>query len=502
MSIKIKLTITNIAVFLLIIILIGLIFFSVMRASLEAEVEFEAKQACNEAVFALEKSVYADIYVLRSVAAREMFTTSNHAIEEKISVLQENISLFGYEYILLICDGVTYQITRHAYAIKQPDIEIGDYSNNENVLFGRFYDNENEGVLICERYTTDDNINGMIAAKRPAGWLWSGIASSLSLIDANIMISKQSGEVLYPTELVNSDTRFEIGDDAEEMAWATIESSEGEHGYYAISLLAEDISLYVTSYIEPEDINDQLDMYVFYFVVLALCGVLLIAVIVYIFSYLLTNSIVELSAYVENSQTVIGEMPAKFTKRKDETGKLSRSFALLMNRLVVSMDEKEYMAYHDSLTYLKNRYKMEQDITRIFAEKRSFAYALLDIDDFKMINDIYGHTVGDMLLVNLASIFKGLISEDLDVYRWGGDEFALIIYGETHDQYRAILENIMNEIEENFVMFDDRKVTISIGLCKYPTCADTYKDLLIAADKALAKAKTGGKNRYCFYNEI
>ncbi|MGI5849618.1 MAG: GGDEF domain-containing protein [Christensenellales bacterium] len=498
MSIKIKLTLVSTAVSLLMVLFCGIIFFSVMRASIKTEMETKAKQTCNEAVLVLEKIVYADINILRTAAMWTMFSSSGSFMEENISRLQEYIDFFEYEYMLLVSPKQTYKIAKNMTSIIF-NSEPVSISSTGDAFYGQPYEDEQEGLVITEPVWNKGQLSGLIVAKRPARWLWGKLASSLSLINENIIVSRINGEVLYPSEMAGVITDHEKANGSDEMVWSRINiNNDLGQGNNAVSVLAKDISLYVTAYVEPHQIDDQLNKYVLYYIILIVCGMLFIAIIVYILSCFLTKSIAELATYVEKSQTVIKEMPEKLMKQHDEVGILPRSFATLMNRLAVSMKKKEYMAYHDSLTHLKNRYKMEQDIARMISEKKPFAYALLDIDDFKTINDIHGHAEGDQLLTNIASVLKSLISKDLNVYRWGGDEFVLII-SESKDFSGEILDKVLWELQNKLKIYKGKIFTASIGVCRYPYDAQTYKKLLIAADKALSKAKQQGKNRYCYF---
>lgn len=147
-----------------------------------------------------------------------------------------------------------------------------------------------------------------------------------------------------------------------------------------------------------------------------------------------------------------------------------------------------------------NRYCLENDISALIRQRQTFAFALLDVDDFKIINDTQGHDEGDRLLKDLASVFRTFTDGELAAYRWGGDEFALIISGAETASYEATLDALMERVREQFSQTGGSRITVSIGVCVFPDSADNYRELLINADKALAWAKMGGKVRYCFYN--
>ncbi len=490
MSIKIKLTLTTILVFMFMVVLIGFIFFSAMRESLETSAEQQAQHLCNDAVFSMEKSILAETNIVRSIASRDRLVSEQRTVKEKIEGLQNNIEIYGYEYIILNINGESYKIAADDFYSEKPEIE---YPEGETAFYGKLFHNEEQGLFIS--YPISDNSS--ILAKRQRELFWQDIFSS----NDEIIFSKHDGEIVYPYNLAGSIAKFNINT-KEDVSFTRI-SGEDKNGQdsYAISVLSDEIPLYVTSYINLHDVNEQLTNYILLYVILALSSIIIIAVISYLFSYLMTKSINDLSEYAKHSQIKINNVPERFLKRHDEAGALSRSFSSLMNKLISTLKKNEYMAFHDSLTGLFNRYKMEQDITNLFLKQSAFAFALLDIDDFKTINDSYGHAEGDLVLANLASILQRVSSDNFEIYRWGGDEFALIIFGNSNEEHKTILDNIMKEISASLKQYEGKSITISIGVCQYPDCANTYKSLLIAADKALTESKFEGKNRYTFYDK-
>ena len=189
-------------------------------------------------------------------------------------------------------------------------------------------------------------------------------------------------------------------------------------------------------------------------------------------------------------------VPELLTRRKDEGGMLSRAAAAMMHRVEGVLSEKEYMAYHDSLTRLKNRYRLKEDVGALLAREKPFAFVLMDIDDFKRINDVHGHAQGDRLLVDMADVLLEVCGSIAEVYRWGGDEFVLLIPG-GEDVCRATLECVMTHVHNELHPLAQR-ICVSMGVCLSTIKFETYGDLLVAADKALDMAKKKGKGQYVF----
>jgi len=154
--------------------------------------------------------------------------------------------------------------------------------------------------------------------------------------------------------------------------------------------------------------------------------------------------------------------------------------------------------YTDELTKAYNR-KYLNTVSEKFINKK-LCFIILDIDEFKLINDKKGHLTGDMVLQTLSEIIKDNLRKEDYFIRWGGEEF-LIIPNNVNDSQTAlkIAQNLRKTIENtNFMEVD--KVTCSFGVaCDYITSKEDIKNLFKKADKALYKAKETGKNKVEVY---
>ncbi len=143
--------------------------------------------------------------------------------------------------------------------------------------------------------------------------------------------------------------------------------------------------------------------------------------------------------------------------------------------------------YTDSLTGCLNRRKFMIDFEARTTKEHVFL--ILDIDNFKQINDTYGHTLGDEVLENVASVIISVIGREYHCYRIGGEEFVVLFYGSTKERAIMLAEKIRHNVED-LNLCHDIKVTISGGLSYSLTDKDTYK----AADSLLYIAKRTTKN--------
>jgi len=153
-----------------------------------------------------------------------------------------------------------------------------------------------------------------------------------------------------------------------------------------------------------------------------------------------------------------------------------------------------YIAMIDSLTQLYNRRYLELINFKFKNKCLSYSLLMLDIDDFKKVNDNYGHDFGDLVLKKLGRIIQENIRIYDDPIRYGGEEFLVLLYRANLDEAKYIAERIRSSFK--FVQYDqypDLQITISIGIA---TCKEneTFGELITRSDRALYLAKKSGKN--------
>ena len=162
------------------------------------------------------------------------------------------------------------------------------------------------------------------------------------------------------------------------------------------------------------------------------------------------------------------------------------------------------LAYFDGLTQLPNRELFKESLSQALelAERyeRALAVLFLDLDDFKEVNDTWGHAIGDLLLQRMADLLKGCLRGEDTVARLGGDEFILILPGIQERQNAIVVAEKINKLVRQPVNLDGKKVqgSISIGISIYPDDGENPKELLNKADAALYSAKKEGRNGYRF----
>ena len=173
----------------------------------------------------------------------------------------------------------------------------------------------------------------------------------------------------------------------------------------------------------------------------------------------------------------------------------------LTNITYLDSENKEYahQAYYDSLTNIYNRNRLQElfllEVKQAQDVQKMFSFVMLDIDHFKMVNDTYGHLVGDNVLVSLTSLVSKNI-RDTDIFaRWGGEEFILILSGVHMDLAKNIAEHLRLKIEQ-VAFVDVGTITCSFGITEYKP-GDNITSITKRADDALYAAKESGRNKVC-----
>lgn len=165
--------------------------------------------------------------------------------------------------------------------------------------------------------------------------------------------------------------------------------------------------------------------------------------------------------------------------------------------------ELNYQATHDSLTKLPNRALFEDRLKQTIASSKrnnkKFAVLFIDLDQFKRINDSYGHHVGDKVLIEASSRLSSIIREEDTLSRLGGDEFTVILQNiNTNEDIKIVADKIINAMKEP--VHENLYISASIGIASYPNDTQHLQDLIKFADTAMYKAKEFGRNRYEFYS--
>lgn len=169
-----------------------------------------------------------------------------------------------------------------------------------------------------------------------------------------------------------------------------------------------------------------------------------------------------------------------------------------------SQENFEYLAHHDTLTQLPNRLllnaRMEHALIRAKRDSEKVAILMIDLDNFKPVNDTYGHLVGDGLLQAVAKRLLTIVRSEDTPARLGGDEFVVLLEAITEDGADEVAKKLIRGLSEPYVIEQySISVSVSIGIALSPVQGENVQELMRQADNALYQVKTSGRNGYCFY---
>jgi len=203
----------------------------------------------------------------------------------------------------------------------------------------------------------------------------------------------------------------------------------------------------------------------------------------------------EFTPYAIHLPTIINKFNDIQNYMAEEIEKANEVIAMLTKQ-VQDLEEESNL---DGLTKVFNRRALDrylQSLTSKGEIKHTLHLLMLDVDDFKNVNDTYGHIAGDKVLIYLANVLRRVLRDGDKVFRYGGEEFVIILNRLKQDKCQDIVQRLLLTISTSHLLYKGHsiKITASIGATQYIN-GDTPQSILERADKALYKSKNSGKNQ-------
>lgn len=177
------------------------------------------------------------------------------------------------------------------------------------------------------------------------------------------------------------------------------------------------------------------------------------------------------------------------------------------HQLVVESQEViQELAYNDALTGLSNRLAAKEAYEKMLADvdfrKERIAFYFIDLDNFKVINDLFDHAAGDQLLVTIATRLKRLTRQEDVACRIGGDEFVVFVRAKSSFDFDGLAKRVMSAVAQpHYILGAEAEITASIGVAFVSDGGLSFDEVRKKSDMAMYKAKQSGKNKYHYYSE-
>lgn len=191
---------------------------------------------------------------------------------------------------------------------------------------------------------------------------------------------------------------------------------------------------------------------------------------------------------------------------KDEVGSLSNAFGEMMSQIRKRDLSLQQLAYYDRITDIPNRHYFEERIAQAVTNAERYGTTcyllMIDLDDFKIVNDTLGHHIGDELLRYVSETLKNTMRQNDTIFRIGGDEFAVIIESASdNESVSKIAQKIIDAVSTPVILEGHTvHVGASIGISYYPKHSSSVRSLMSTADVAMYIAKGKGKNGFEVYD--
>lgn len=375
--------------------------------------------------------------------------------------------------------NVCLNLTTSFDALYPGDYELVTEDNGGCRLYKGSYDLTNDYSLIDRiKQNTDLDITLFYQDTRVLTTIFDGKGSRIIGSGASSNVMKdvfETGEAkFYTNMLIYNTTYFSY--------YAPLTNSDGTvAGMLFVGKPTAEVDASVRASIYPLVIADIIFMIV-------------VSVFIYLYTRRFTSALMQIRGFLKEISVgnLNANLPAEVLRRSDELSEIARSAQNMQHSL-------RNLVERDALTNLANRRSGDQRLRHLMetaaADGTSFCVALGDIDNFKRVNDTYGHDCGDLVLKQVAEIFRRRMRGNGFAARWGGEEFLLIFENMDLSHARLLLREILDDIRSAECKYDDVSVcvTMTFGLIQGNT--ENVTELLRNVDDRLYRGKNSGKNQ-------
>lgn len=212
----------------------------------------------------------------------------------------------------------------------------------------------------------------------------------------------------------------------------------------------------------------------------------------------INNLIEKIQKYFEQ----ISKSNVEITKKNELLKVTEEELIAQIDEISEQKDYINYLAYHDALTELPNRRKFIEKLNYVLNKDYKGAVILLDLDNFKSINDSLGHVFGDSVLREFSKRLIGISNEEIFISRFGGDEFLILTKCQGIEDLNEFIVYIRSSLDDKFILNNNEiEIKFSMGVTFFPDDSIDINELIMNADLALYSAKSKGKDKHKVFDE-
>ncbi|MBC8063136.1 MAG: EAL domain-containing protein [Clostridiaceae bacterium] len=464
----------------------------------EVALKYIGRDLINLNSLNLDYARWTDTYNYLNIRNNEYITVN---FDDTISMARSKVSF------IFIIDNLENIIYKKNIEDDTEDIFTDDLSKNIISNVSKSFSSSNKKNVVGP--VLYDKVPILISAERITKSDGFGTSPGI-LIFARYYDSDQIAAINENTQLeteliaYNEDITLDNNDERKD-TFIRINNKNSITGYGLVDDIFSEPSFFVKVNLQREIFKKAEYVLNSYFLILFVVSVSISLGIFALIHVFVVKRINNIKAIVENVNSSHDLSSMITLKGNDEVSELGSKFNNMFSRLKRSDETIFTLAYYDALTGLPNRKKLLEKINNLLEDKRvNFAFLFIDLDNFKSINDNFGHEAGDIVLVEVAHRLKNSVRSMDIVSRIGGDEFIVIIKDLVSvSDAIEVAEELVKILSATFVYYENIiYIGASIGISLFPEHGIDVDTLIKNADIAMYEAKNSGGNGYMVYNNI
>ena len=487
-----------------------------LLASIDLINDYQDKQNYNAILLDEEKKTIAKQLLDRVKISFNNDISLYDKNEELIAFVTKESSRYKLNYFSYI-NGEKVLYTKYEFDQEYKEVEYKEY---ESIIYKHIYFYDKELSLEGKPNITFQSYNHEIIIKSHQ----SVFDKRNNTIHSHIEMSKVLDQSYFQLLSKNLDIEISISDDKKyksiseaslfDVNTDTLKMMQTEDLVYsAVDITLDNGTLYIVSKLNKTPLKITLNETKIKLAVFSLVIIFFIYFILqYFFTRSLANPLSRIMTQIDNiedgnySESITLKSGDEFEMISKNINDLAKAVNQRESSLIETHEQLNYLSNHDALTDLPNRrlfmINLQHALNIAKRNNTKVAILFIDLDEFKQVNDVLGHDVGDALLKNVAQRLRLSLRETDTLARIGGDEFNILLEGfHNIEDVNLIAGNIIDTFQQPFEFSGHTlRTTTSIGISIYPDDGEDSVTLIKNADLAMYQSKDRGKNKYSFFS--